>query len=229
MDASTNTTLSHGLRDHLLRGSKHGPALAAVLDRTTTSYGRFEFHADCDSVVCFNSEKAVEMVITDASITVIGMPNETVAPLLWFMPLFHMCMGGPMRFTPRGWQTTGSVIFENQTVSGAGVSLMFRHTLGGLGLPRWIEPDYHPLTRHLQGVASNTAEVDPALSGDPLVFARRAFEVFESDACFVFKDAVHRAPPMRFVENNMFNRIFRRNKLTSYRNDKLNRPFMYSK
>ena len=150
-------------------------------------------------------------------------------PLDRLLSIFSRCMGAPMRLTRRGWETTSSVMFERQTFREGWLTLTFKNRLSELGIPAWVPRDDHPLTRHLVGVADNTAEVDPALSGDPLVYARRAFEAFGIDAAAIFGPALDRAPPLRYVQNSWLNCILQPGGLAAYRADRASRPYMYSK
>ena len=236
-----NTVQSFGLRDHILQ--ELAPSFfenravrelrAAVLDKQPAwvpdRYAVYEVSVKGDSIECSIGGSA-EFIISDNSLCV---PNWSeywwLSPAQCMMPLLHRCVGAPMSNVPRGWQTTGSIMLDNQSIVDDTLTITFKHRLSELGLPAWMPPDTHPLTRHLVGVADNMAEVDPALSGDLRVFAKRAFEVFGDEVEFIFAGAMDRRRPVEYVSSCWFNSTFRRAALESYRGDKTARPYMYSK
>ena len=189
----------------------------------------FETRVDEHSVACLDARGSVSFIIADDSLMVPEWSRYVTSPLDCLMPLLHMCMGGPMRQVSRGWQTTGSILFRNQSITGDTLTIAFNHTLGELGIPAWMPIDTHSLTRHLIGVADNLAEVDPALSGDPRVFAKRAFEVFGDEVEVIFANAIDHRRPLDFVSTSRFNTLFRPEALATYNSDKINRPYLYSK
>ena len=104
------------------------------------------------------------------------------------------------------------------------VHLVFQHRLSELGLPAWMAADTHPLTRHLVGVADNTAEVDEALTGDPRAFGKRACDVLG------LNDAVtENEPALPYVASTLWNRLALRRQLREYADDKAVRPYIYSR
>ena len=238
-----NTVQSFGLRDHLLQDSpkvfffkeKIVRALrVAVLDRQPATvrdvHECFQLSVDGDSIVCATVGGSDEFIISDDSLRVPHWNRYYWRnPLECIMPLVHRCLGAPIRHVPQGWQTTGSVMLEKQSLTGGALTIAFKHRLSELGIPAWMPPDTHPLTRHLVGVADNLAEVDPVLSGDPRVFAKRAFEVFGDDIEFIFAAAMDRRQPVGYMSSCWFNSTFRRAALERYRDDKMARPYMYSK
>jgi len=189
----------------------------------------FETRVDEHSVACLDERGSVSFIIVDDSLTVPEWSRYVTSPLDCLMPLLHMCMGGPMRQVPRGWQTTGSIFFRNQFITGDTLTITFNHPLSELGIPAWMPADTHSLTRHLIGVADNLAEVDPALSGDPRVFAKRAFEVFGDEVEVIFANAIDKRRPLNFISTSRFNTLFRPDALATYNSDKINRPYLYSK
>ena len=242
MSVGCNTMQSFGLRDHIVEDS--APSFSdkravrelrtAVLDRrSATVRDRTEWYrvsVEGDAIKCSTMEGFVEFIISDDSLCVPNWSDyDWLSPVQLMMPLLRRCVGAPMSNVPRGWQTTRSIMLDNQALVDDTLTIAFKHRLSELGIPAWMPPDTHPLTRHLVGVADNLAEVDPALSGDPRVFAKRAFEVFGDNIEFIFAPAMDRRQPVDYVSNCWFNSTFRSVALESYRADKMARPYMYSK
>ena len=235
-----NTTQSYGLRDCIVINSStvyesriSRQMRVAVLDRqpAVVRDGSYCYLMSVEgaSVVCSTPEGPVHFSISDDSLIVPNWSRYSYNYLDCLAPLLHMCMDGPMQPVSRGWQTTGSILFKNQSISYDTLTITFKHTLSELGIPAWMPLDTHPLTRHLVGVADNLAEVDPALSGDPRVFAKRAFEVFDDEVEFIFVRAINHQQPLDFINNSWFNRVFRHAFLKRYNSDKVDRAYAYSK
>ena len=248
---ATNTIISHGIRDFIVQNSVCANAskvmgdvktardlAAAVVDRVDGALIKSKYRATTyevsrigDGVVCYYRSPftlRIAFEVQDDYIEVYPSSHTHFGPeeSLCMLIMFAMDSTHPLLLTSKGWQATGTCLLDGQTVTELSVRLAFKNRLSEIGLPMWTPVDTHPLTRHLVGVADNTAEVDPGISGDPHVFRRRMIEAFDGD---VAPSPLEPEKALDFVSNSWLNCMVRRGQLSAYIDDKTKRPYLFSK
>ena len=237
-NASSNTMLSHGVRDEIVaEGERSLYALCMgadamrlivepALDRRSSSAGACALESAEGQVTCTEGGR-VRFILQDRSLTVYARPNQPwlPSPEHALLPLVRRAWGCDlMLHVRRGWVRSDGGAVSKQIVHADFTHLIFNHSLSELGLPAWVPRDMHPLTMHLVLPADNTAAVDESITADPRAFLARAHEALGLHA-----EPAQEQPALAYVRDSLWNRAMHARELGMYKKDKMERNFLYSR